>query len=471
MTRFEGLVRAVATHHPSSPHAKKLLCAQCAEGLRQAVALYHAPLLDQFMLADSAPWEEWLLLKREHYHRLMVDALTQLAHFHKQAGDYNGAQTYLRRHVALEPWQEDAHYRLMELLARAGQRTAALAVYADCRRMLGQELGVAPSRTTTLLWETIKSDQVAVASPVVKRQAARLAQAPPTSPPISRLPAPMTTLIGREAQICSLRARLEQPNCRLLTLTGPGGVGKTRLAIAIADGWRGSEAVCWVPLAEVQEPDYNRLSPHEQALFRALAVFDGGATHEAIATALGGVASIARAQGDTHRARRLYEESLALCRDVHYPIMIAANLRNMGYLALPEEPQRSALLFEEALVLQQGLGDLGGVADCLGGLACVAAQTVRLNAPLGGDAYPLLRGAIRLHSAAAALHNRMRSLGDQVNRADYERHLMLLHGEVDEPSWTTAWTAGQQLSVDEAIAEARGIVAVAHILSTHPALQ
>ena len=69
-------------------------------------------------------------------------------------------------------------------------------------------------------------------------------------------PVSLTTLVGREQETQSLRALLVRRGLRLVTLTGPGGVGKTRLAIAVASGIdSGFETVAFVPLASVRDPD------------------------------------------------------------------------------------------------------------------------------------------------------------------------------------------------------------------------
>jgi len=126
------------------------------ETLQEAVALYRGPFMEGFAAGDSAALEEWIAFKRELTSRRMLNALRQLAEYFEGRGAYKQAEQVAWRQVELEPWLEEAHQQLMRTLALSGQRSAALAQYESCRRILDKELGVAPSAATVALYERIR---------------------------------------------------------------------------------------------------------------------------------------------------------------------------------------------------------------------------------------------------------------------------------------------------------------------------
>jgi DNA-binding SARP family transcriptional activator/predicted ATPase len=192
--------------------------------LEEAVALYRGSFLEGFFLRDSPAFEDWSLIVRERLQRQALEALHRLAETYEQRGEYERARDYAWRQVEMEPWQEEAHQQLMHLLALSGQRGAALAQYESCRRLLAEELGVKPAAETTRLYEQIRDGTLEVPVPSPAR--------PPTPP--HNLPASLTPFVGREAELAEIQDRLRDPGCRLLTLVGPGGSGKTRLALEAA---------------------------------------------------------------------------------------------------------------------------------------------------------------------------------------------------------------------------------------------
>ncbi len=180
--------------------------------MHTAVALYHDHFLAGSQLADAPDVEAWLTLERERYRRLFADGLRALAQFNLQERQYETGIVHARRLLRLDPLSEFAHRQLMLLLARNGQTPAAIAHYHTCRHMLAAELGVEPTPATTALFMRLET---AVAHP-------------------ADLPMPTDSFIGREAERAHIHQMLNDPACRLLTLLGPGGIGKTRLALHVA---------------------------------------------------------------------------------------------------------------------------------------------------------------------------------------------------------------------------------------------
>lgn len=224
-----------------------------AVALAEAVELYGGDFLAGFYMRDASGFEEWRLLEQERLRGLLVTALSQLVAFSLERGQVVEGIAYARRLVHFDPLQEEAQRRLMLLLALDGQKNAALAQYEACRAVLEEELGVPPAEETTALYEQIVADAVAPGD----GGATAVALAAPAGTPAARhnLPAEATAFVGREAELALVAERLNNPDCRLLTLTGPGGVGKTRLALHAA--WqqvgRFLDGVWFVSLAGLQQ--------------------------------------------------------------------------------------------------------------------------------------------------------------------------------------------------------------------------
>lgn len=233
---FLQLLEGARTH----PHRNRATCHSCAERSRRAVELYRHDFLHGFGLDDCPEFELWMIAERERLRQLALEALEGLATFCLRRGDYSAAQRYARRQLDLDPVHEPAHRQLMLALAATGQRTAALAQYQACARRLQEEFGVEPDQPTRSLFEAIRRGE------------------PPLPQVVTRhnLPAPITPFVGREHELAVVRERLENPACRLLTLVGPGGVGKTRLAREVAAGLLPtfSDGVFLVELASLRDP-------------------------------------------------------------------------------------------------------------------------------------------------------------------------------------------------------------------------
>lgn len=199
------------------PHRSWRTCAACAERLGRAVALYRGAFLADIAIPDSEVFDEWASLQREHLQQRAMSALERLAERAEWRGAYAEALAYARRLVALDPLLEEGQRALMRLLALNGERTAAIAQYRQLQAALARELDAEPEDATAALFEQIRRGEAAAVQP------------PPFVAPV-----PPTPLVGRSAALDAICAHLREPGGRILTITGAGGIGKTRLAVEAA---------------------------------------------------------------------------------------------------------------------------------------------------------------------------------------------------------------------------------------------
>lgn len=205
--------------------------------LKQVVNLYRGDFLAGFNLRDAHGFEEWVRFERERLRQFVTQALHRLVSFYLGSGEYQTGLNYAAQLTELDSFSEEAHQQMMLLLVRTGQRNAALRQYETCRRILADELGVEPMEETTLLYRRIKSISTVGAH---------------------NLPPQNTAFVGRTAELMLVGSYLTQPDIRLVTLVGPGGIGKTRLGVQVALENRTVflNGVCFVPLAAIQSPDF-----------------------------------------------------------------------------------------------------------------------------------------------------------------------------------------------------------------------
>jgi DNA-binding SARP family transcriptional activator len=249
-----------------------------------AASAWRGPLLDGLDVAGIDEFERWLAQVRQRAQRDALDLRRLLLQSHEDAGALDAAVGHARGLLEIDETDEPAHMALMRLLAARGQRTAALAQYDACRTALAERLGARPSAACYALYTHIHAEPPAAPSPDSSLPAAPAnspadspadSPAPPavavvgqmgtaftafaTVPALLALPAlraltpvaplepleppePLAsltptvqaTLIGRERELALVNERLRDPECRWLTITGPGGVGKTRLATVAA---------------------------------------------------------------------------------------------------------------------------------------------------------------------------------------------------------------------------------------------
>lgn len=191
------------------------------EILHNAAELYAGDFLEGVHCGEALLFEEWMLGQRALLKGLAVQALHTLVVKHLEREEYAAGIDYAHRLLTLEPWREETHRHVMILFARSRQRSAALAQYETCRRVLADELGVEPMAETTALYQRLKTAD---------------------APPPHNLPPQPTAFVGRESELAAIATYLRNPQAQLLTLVGPGGIGKTRLALQAAARWVTPEA-------------------------------------------------------------------------------------------------------------------------------------------------------------------------------------------------------------------------------------
>ncbi|MDR3687876.1 MAG: BTAD domain-containing putative transcriptional regulator [Fimbriimonas sp.] len=189
--------------------------------LQSAAAVYRGPLLNDCT-------EEWAPLERGNREESYLAALRDLADDAIARGDAATAVGYARRAIEVDPLQEGAQRTLIQALVLVGDFGAAVQVYRDLRLHLHRELSIEPDPQTTALFNRLRAETRQKAPAKSGVTPSRSASSPPR-----RLPRPLTDLLGRDDEVVQVAARLRQR--RLVTLTGTGGLGKTRVAIAVAE--------------------------------------------------------------------------------------------------------------------------------------------------------------------------------------------------------------------------------------------
>lgn len=266
--RAEGdaLVLAPAGDHPPDETwldatafervGRAALAGQDVAACRAALARYGGAYL------PDDPYDTWAAPPRDSLRRRYLDLLLHLAALCGARGAWEEAEDLLRRALAVEPGHEDAAASLMGLLAAAGRRGEALRVYQALATVLEDELDVAPTAEIMALRARLIAQDVA---PTAVQAPPRRAH--PAS--LTNLPAPPSSFVGRAWEVTEIGNMLA--TARLVTLTGPGGCGKTRLALEVAAALVEAypDGVWLVELAALADP---RLAP--RAVAAALGVGD-----------------------------------------------------------------------------------------------------------------------------------------------------------------------------------------------------
>ena len=371
VARFE---RLVAEAVPDDPEA-------AAQQLREALALWRGPALcdvpERFAQREAARLEDARLQALE----ARIDADLELGRHGVLVAELEGL-------VEEHPYRERLRGQLMLALYRSGRQADALAVYAEGRRALAAELGLEPGPALRELERGILGQ-----SPEL--------DLPSRGPARSSLPVPPTPLVGRERELVELEEMLARDDVRLLTLTGTGGIGKTRLALEAtrraAPGY--ADGAAFVPLAAIGD---------EALVGPAIAKALGLREDESLAAALAPrsqllfLDSFERLVG----AAPLVAELLAAAPRLNVVVTSRAALRLIGEQEYPVQPlgeEPAATLFvQRASAVSPGFALTGENSAPIAGI-CARLEGLPLAIELAAARTKLLTPAVLLTRLSSRL--------------------------------------------------------------------
>jgi predicted ATPase/DNA-binding SARP family transcriptional activator len=232
---FERVVATARTDGPSARSRK----------LRAALALFRGEPLSDFR------YEEFAAAEAARLEELRLTVVEEQIEAELELGRHAEVVPQLERLVVDHPLRERMRAQLMLALYRAGRQADPLQAFQEARTWLVDELGIEPGPALQRLERQILNQEAELAVPDALSPERNLASAR------ANLPPQPTPLIGREREIEEVTDLLRRPEVRLVTLTGTGGTGKTRLAIqaaaALVDNF--ADGVVFVGLAPLQDPD------------------------------------------------------------------------------------------------------------------------------------------------------------------------------------------------------------------------
>lgn len=201
--------------------------------LEQAVGLYHGPLMDGY-------YDDWLMKEQQRLSDAYLNVLEQLGEGQADLGQYEKAIESCQQLIAVQPAHEPAYRQKMRCHYHLGQQQQALQTYHACKLTL-QQWNMQVSPETQGLYEQILKHDVPPAARVTP----------------NNLPQQLTPFVGRDDELGQIEKLLRDDECRVLSLIGPGGIGKTRLGLEAASRLLNQfeDGVYFIPLVDVDSED------------------------------------------------------------------------------------------------------------------------------------------------------------------------------------------------------------------------
>ena len=231
---------ASANYWLDATQLEKLSENTSTDELMKVLSAYQGELLPGF-------YDEWVVLEREHLNSIFEHHMARLLVRLQDEQRWLDILDWAERWISLGQEPEPAYRALMTAHATKGDMSRVAATYERCVKSL-KEFGIEPSEQTKALYRNLKSgkdtdvpNSVTITIKPVEKEIS------------SHIPVPLTSFIGREKELKEIARLLS--SSRLLTLTGPGGVGKTRLAIQTANDSikKYKDGVFWVSLVGLSD--------------------------------------------------------------------------------------------------------------------------------------------------------------------------------------------------------------------------
>ena len=217
--------------------------------ISSAIKLYNGEFLQGYHCADALAFEDWLELEREELLRIYKENTESFVRDLMLDKDYKKAAEILRKVLDQDPFDEVSFRQYLQAVFLSDGETKAKQVFSDYQTALSKELETTPDTSTFALFDELSTNLSAQQTTTIAIK---------TTDKVSHnLPIKLTPFIGRKRERDELAALLADPVVRLLTIVAPGGMGKTRLAIAVAEEHIGSfaDGVWFVPFETLENSD------------------------------------------------------------------------------------------------------------------------------------------------------------------------------------------------------------------------